>query len=219
MEFIGDKVLDFFVVKLLITENSNSAKLFKKFDPNLKNSIWGYEAERKNFPEENTFICDNTEAELTEMKKLLVQKKTLARRVEQLGIDSFLLMGKGDVLRNINEENSVKEDLFEAILGAVAIDSNWNMEALQSTTEIMLAPEYILSENDSEDYVNLIQEWTAAKTNCIPLYHFEDYSYSRSLYILFDGISQQPKSFFDSEMNQTKYCCLLKISDSLLKIR
>ena len=49
LEFIGDKVLDLFVVKLLITKNSNSVGLYKKFDPKLKNS-WSYETEKKSFP-------------------------------------------------------------------------------------------------------------------------------------------------------------------------
>ena len=74
------------------------------------------------------------------MKKVLVQKKTLASRIDDLGLSDYLLMGRGDVLQNIGEENSVKEDLFEAILGAIAIDSNWNTEALQNAVEIMLSP-------------------------------------------------------------------------------
>lgn len=40
-------------------------------------------------------------------------------------------MGKGDIQNNINQEDSVKEDLFEAIIGAVAIDSGWNLKDLQ----------------------------------------------------------------------------------------
>ncbi len=107
-------------MKLLISQNSNSIGLYKKFDLRLKNS-WSYESEKKTFPEENTFICDHTEAELTEIKKLLVQKKTLANRIDHLGIADYLLMGNGDIQKNANEENSVREDLFEAILGAIAM--------------------------------------------------------------------------------------------------
>ena len=73
---------------------------------------------------------DYSEAELTETKKLLVQKKTLANRIDELGIGYCLLMGSGDTQQNIGQENSVKEDLFEAILGAIAIDCNWDMEKL-----------------------------------------------------------------------------------------
>ena len=214
LEFIGDKVLDLFVIKLLITENSNSVGLYKKFDPKFKHSL-SYEVEKKTLPDENTFICDMTEAELTEIKKLLVQKKTLASRIEDLGIADYLLMGNGDIQQNANEENSVKEDLFEAILGAIAIDSNWNMQDMQSAVEIMLAPETILTENEEEDYVSLVQEWTYTRTNEIPLYHFEERGYSITWYTPFEGISQQPKTLDDQEIYKTKFHCYLKISDDL----
>ena len=213
LEFIGDKVLDLFVVKLLITKNSNSAGLYKKFDPKLKNS-WSYETEKKSFPEQNELVSNYSESELTEIKKLLVQKKTLASRIDDLGLADFLLMGRGDILQNIGEENSVKEDLFEAILGAIAIDSNWNAEALQNAVEIMLLPESILEDDDTEDYVSLIQEWSYNKTNGIPLYHFEEQGYQITWYTPFDGVSQH-LGLEDELVHKTKYHCLLKISDDL----
>ncbi len=213
LEFIGDKVLDFFVVKLLITRNSNSVGLYKKFDPTIKNS-WSYELEKKSFPEENVLLSNYSEAELTEIKKLLVQKKTLANRIDDLGLADYLLMGHGDILQNIGEENSVKEDLFEAILGAIAIDSNWNTEDLQNAVDIMLSPDSILDDGDTEDYASLIQEWSYNKTNGVPLYHFEERGYQITCYTQFDGISQCLE-IGDELVNKTKYHCLLKIADDL----
>jgi len=212
-EFIGDKVLDFFVVKFLITQNSNSVGLYKKFDPKLKNTGF-YDTEKHTFPEENTFISNYTEAELTEIKKLLVQKNTLAIRIDALGFGDYLRMGNGDILQNASKENSVKEDLFEAILGAIAIDSNWNMEALQNAVEIMLSPESILANNDHEDYVSLTQERSHNKANGIPLYHFDEEGYQATLYTSFDGISQKFK-FINVPLPEIKYHCLLKIDDAL----
>lgn len=49
-------------------------------------------------------------------------------------------MGKGDIQNNINQEDSVKEDLFEAIIGAVAIDSGWNLKNLQKWLKQCLFP-------------------------------------------------------------------------------
>ena len=106
------------------------------------------------------------------------------------------------------------DDLFEAILGAIAIDSNWNMEKMQSVVEVMLTPETILNDEE-EDYVSLIQEWVYNKTNRIPLYHFEKAGYSITWYTPFDGISQQPKSLEDQEIHKTQFHCYLKIADDL----
>ena len=217
LEFIGDKVLDFFVVKYLITQNSNSDGLFKKFDPKFR-TTWSYIAVEKTLPKENTFLSSYSEAELTELKKVLVQKKTLSNRIDDLGISDFLLMGHGDVQQNLNEEKSVKEDLFEAILGAIAIDCNWNMEKLQSAVEIMLAPESTLSDNETDDYVSLIKEWTDCRTNGKPFYRFEERRYS-----IYDKpvgvISQQPKALNDQEIYKTKYHCYLTLPDGIPTFR
>ena len=214
MEFIGDKILDLFVVKLLILQNSNAVGISKKHDPKLRNT-WFSELEKKTFPEENVLVSNYSEAELTDMKKLLVQKKTLANRIDELGIGYFLLMSSGDIQQNIGQENSVKEDLFEAILGAIAIDCNWDMEKLQNAVEIMLAPESVLADGDAEDYPTMIQEWSYNKLGDIPLYHFDEKGYQITWYTQFDGISQQPKSLDDREIHKTKWHCLLKLSDDL----
>lgn len=213
LEFIGDKVLDLCVIRLLVAQHSNAVALFKKFGPQLKNS-WQYTSEARTFPEENTFISGCSEAELTEIKKLLVQKKTLANRIDDMGIACYLRMGNGDALNNMNEENSVKEDLFEAILGAIAIDSNWDMEAMQCAVEIMLAPEIILAEHAEEEYVSLIQEWVYTRTGGIPLYHFEERDYQSTWYEIFPGI-QQHLNFDDELVSKAKYHCLLRLADDL----
>ena len=213
LEFIGDKVLDLFVVKLLISQNSNAVGLYKKHDPKLKNT-WAYMTEQKNFPDENVLVSDYSEAELTETKKLLVQKKTLANRIDELGIGYCLLMGSGDVQQNIGQENSVKEDLFEAILGAIAIDCNWDMEKLQNAVEIMLSPKSVLAAGDAEDYPTMMQEWSYIKMGGIPLYHFDERGYQSTWYTPFDGISQSLGSG-DPLVNNTKWHCLMKLADDL----
>ena len=68
------------------------------------------------------FSCECTENELTKIKSRMVEKRTLANRIDELGFAELLLMGKGDIKNNVAKEMSVMEDLFEAILGAV----NWN---------------------------------------------------------------------------------------------
>ena len=213
LEFIGDKVLDLFVVKLLISQNSNAVGLYKKHAPQLKNT-WAYMTEQKTFPDENVLVSDYSEAELTENKKLLVQKKTLANRIDELGIGYCLLMGSGDIQQNIGQENSVKEDLFEAILGAIAIDCNWDMEKLQNAVEIMLSPKSVLADGDAEDYPTMMQEWSYNKMGDIPLYHFDERDYLITWYTPFDGISQS-LGLDDPLFNKTKWHCLMKLTDDL----
>ena len=199
LEFIGDKVLDLFVVKYL---TEKYGYMFSECED--------YDSE-EDFDE---FCSEKDESELTEIKKLLVQKKTLANRIDELGIGDYLLMGSGDIQQNIGQENSVKEDLFEAILGAIAIDCNWDMEKLQNAVEIMLSPDSILADNDAEDYPSMIQAWSYNRMGDIPLYHFDEKGYQITWYTPFDGISQS-LGVFDPLVNKTKWHCLMKLADDL----
>lgn len=164
LEFIGDKVLDLVVVKLLTEKYGFMLGDCEDFD------------EAEEFDE---FVCEKDEAELTEIKKKLVQKKTLAQRINALGLSGYLITGNGDHSQN---EHSVKEDLFEAIIGAAAIDSGWNMDELQTLVETMLVPDSVLDKPE-EDYIALIQEWAAKKGSGTPQWeeHMKPPSYMINL--------------------------------------
>lgn len=201
LEFIGDKVLDFIVVKFLVEKYGYFLSECDDFD------------EKEDL---NEFAAEYHENKLTEMKKRLVGKKTLARRIEMLGLADYLIMGKSDINNRVDEEDSVKEDLFEAILGAVALDSGWNLSELQDVVEIMLAPDSELQENTEPDYVGLIQDWTCKKNGTIPRYHFENRSYSSTWYFPFHGISQTFNILNNfSYTDEIQFHCLLKIDDNL----
>lgn len=195
LEFIGDKVLDLIVVKLLAEKYGCFIRDYDDFDPN---------------EEFDEFSCDKNEAELTELKKKLVQKKTLADRITILDLADYLIMGNGDVQKNINQQISVKEDLFEAIIGAVALDSDWNMEALQDVVEIMLDPDSYFEEDQEDNYVGLIQEWALKRYGTIPQYYFENY-FPTGLTTLAHVMS--PKN----DKSEAKFTCQLKI-DELNKV-
>lgn len=191
LEFIGDKVLDLIVVKLLAEKYGCFIRDYEDFDPN---------------EEFDDFSCDKNEAELTELKKKLVQKKTLADRITILNLADYLIMGNGDVQKNINQEMSVKEDLCEAIIGAVALDSNWDVEELQDVVQIMLDPDSFLNDGMEENYVQLIQEWTLKKYGMIPRYSFEEIS-PIGLTTLASVMSS------NSDRSGSKYACQLKLGE------
>ena len=201
LEFIGDKVLDFIVVKLLSEKYGFMLGDCDDFDEN---------------EEFNEFACERNEAELTEIKRQLVQKKNLAQRIEVLELSRYLIVGNGDHSQN---ESSVKEDLFEAIIGAAAIDSNWNMEELENLVDVMLSPDTII-EDSEEDYITLIQVWTAKKGIGTPAYHFEKGSFTSTWYIPSNTIDQYLDIFKDRELiSEVKFYCLMKISNEMKPFR
>lgn len=157
LEFIGDKVLDMIVVQLLTEEYGYMAADCDDFEQG----------------EWNEFYSECDEGELTDIKKSLVQRKNLAERIDMLGFADFLIMGKSDIKNHVEEKASVKEDLFEAIIGAVALDCGWDMTVLRPVVEQLLEPD--LSEED-ENYIQLVQEWSLRKYGVLPLYHVEKYN-------------------------------------------
>lgn len=157
LEFIGDKVLDMIVVQMLTEEYGYMAS----------------DCEDYNLDECNEFYSDCDEGELTEIKRSLVQRKNLAERVDMFGFADFLIMGNSDMINQVDEKDSVKEDLFEAIIGAVTLDCNWDMKILKQVVEQMLEPDF---EEEDENYIQLLQDWSLQKYGVLPLYHVENYN-------------------------------------------
>ena len=116
---------------------------------------------------------------------------------------------------NVNEEYSVKEDLFEAIIGAVTIDSGWNLKELQKVVEAMLVPEDFLSDDTDTNYVRMIQEWEMQENGCIPWYKYKEASYSSLFWSRNENVIYQYVPSFDPNSSKLKYHCYLKLLDSL----
>lgn len=162
LEFVGDRVLDFYVTKILMDRYGYTKSQLDDFD-----------AEET----DDEFVVDtySNEGSLTNIKKKLVNKKMLAHRIDKLGFKEFLFMGKGDIQQHKENEDSVKEDLFEAILGAIAIDSNWHPDELENSVNFMLNMDHFLTHGftDDDDYVGLVQQWNQKENGEIPEYEFQ----------------------------------------------
>lgn len=202
LEFIGDKVLDVAVIRYLTKKYGNNPYYYDE------NSIYFRPNEGQ-----KEFKCKLVEGALTKLKQKMVEKTALASRIDYLGLAEFLIVGKTDKSNNILQEPSVKEDLFEAILGAVALDSNWDFEKIQEVVEVMLMPESFLENGGEADYVGLIFEWADKKGEFIPDFNYPNYSYSGSLWVHFtdDYKCQVPRDVTDWHFDNLKYTCQLNL--------
>ena len=167
LEFIGDKALDYVVVKLLVEKYGSFAEDYDDYNPR---------------EDCNEFVSDFREGKLTEIKKKLVCREMLSSRIRMFGFQYELIMGKSDMEQNIQEKDSVQEDLFEAIVGAVALDSEWNLNALTIVVDLMLDPNFYLENGfvQETNYVELLQQWCQKKHSYIPVYVYRkiDFPYS-----------------------------------------
>ena len=148
LEFIGDSVIGMLVTKIL------AQRYKRKPLPEEYFTILGYE-------ETKYFECALDESELSKLKIELVQRSSLASATEKLELEQYLVMGKSDVIGEVQNQKSVKEDLFEAIIGAIAMDSNWDMALLENMVDKLLDIDGRF-ENGFEgepDYVDILSRW------------------------------------------------------------
>ena len=176
LEFVGDRVLDFVVLK---TFTSKFGYISDVISQSLSSIESCERPSADNLVEHTNYEFAYTEGEMSDLKKQIVQTASLARAIENAGLEKYLLMGKGDVKNNVQNEPHVKEDLFEAIIGAVAIDSGWNMCTVESVIDTLLSICRCIdnienSMDDSVDYISYAQKWYQSEYGNEPEYVFYD---------------------------------------------
>lgn len=198
LEFIGDKVLDLMIVRLLTGTNKKGFGLFQTTK----------QGERKEYH------CRYDEHQLTEIKRELVCSQTLSICIEKLGFEKYLLMGNGDIKQEFQNQQSVKEDLFEAIIGAVALDSDYNYKVLEEVIDVMLDPTSLLEDED-DNPVNKIQEWTQKKYGKLPEYTFSN---STAFAAFFDKMNVDGWMYGEAPAD-TQFTCKLKLGNLNMSFR
>ena len=139
LEFIGDAVLGLAVVKNLASE-------FCHVDAN------------------GQFVSSATEGQLSEEKSRLVKNEKLAHCSNVLEFDSYLERAHGYYL---HDRKNKKGDLIESVLGAVAIDSNWNMDVLSRVVS-----ELLRYDKTAENATEKLQNYCKKNGLDLPIYSF-----------------------------------------------
>lgn len=81
---------------------------------------------------------DFLEGEMTRIKSIVVSRRTCAKISEELGIDEFLLIGKG-MGSQVQTPSSMMADVFESLIGALYLDGG--MEAARPFIVRHIGPE------------------------------------------------------------------------------
>lgn len=135
LEFIGDKVLDLAVMRILLEKYGKSNN------------------------GEEYFKSNKQEGELTKIKSELVSTGYLAGSFDDLFLENYIYYGKSDLNNKVTDVMSVKEDVFEAIIGAIALDSNWNMDKIIKIVKRLLHTDKFLKQAEVDtNYVGKLQE-------------------------------------------------------------
>lgn len=189
LEFIGDKALDLAVVRAL-------------------SDYYGDVNER------DEYACKLNEGKLTQLKAKLIESKMLAHRIDELGFARHFIKGKAERNSNVQSDQCAKEDLFEAIIGAVAIDSDWDMNAIQDVVELMLDLDYYLENGfDGEDnFVSLVQQWCQKHNGTLPRYEYDENN-GRGLQVVVSHFSMFGRNTIINRDSEGPVTCKIYIDD------
>lgn len=107
-EYQGDSILSYYVMKV-ISKRCGSIGLTDAY----------------------TFRIN--ESQFTNIKQSLVNNDYLAQIIDEWDLAQYLLLSESDFKNEVIKQTKVKADLLEAIIGAIAIDCNWDQDILETT--------------------------------------------------------------------------------------
>jgi ribonuclease III len=112
------------------------------------------------------------EGELTRLRASLVNQKFLARISKNLGINRYLLLGKGESRRGGREKSSLISDAYEALIGAIYLDGGF--EKAFGVVEKQFTPLLDKGLTDDGDFKTKVQQVSQSRFGCSPRYRLSD---------------------------------------------
>jgi ribonuclease-3 len=156
-EFIGDQVLSYYVVKI-ISDRCCALNIEGDYSFRIR---------------ENYF---------TSLKQDLVSNEVLASIIDEWGVSEYLIVGRSDEKNQVDQQTKVKADLFESIIGAIAIDSKWDPLVLETAVRKALNLDDRLQAIIQNDYnsmtvnidnaVTVLKELAEKEQCSMPKYEF-----------------------------------------------
>lgn len=144
LEFLGDSVLNMVVTKEIMKHHAVA------------------DSSRPDVPYQSRY----DEGVFSRMKSTFTCKEHLAKRAVELGLDHYILYGTGE-----EESESAKEDMMEALIGAVVVDSKWDMAVIEKVIDLLInlqvdCPDAYLRKS----YYDIVNAWHQRHFGCIPDY-------------------------------------------------
>ena len=117
-------------------------------------------------------FTDLDEGSLSILRANLVSRATLSKVASQLGLESYLKIGKS-LLNQENKKISIYGNAFEALIGGIFLDKDFSQAA--SVVINLLAQEIeSLAKNKSKDKKTLLQEELQQRKVDLPIYKLND---------------------------------------------
>lgn len=139
--------------------------------------------------------------------------------------DTLMIINKADITNEVYLKKDARVELFKAIIGAVAIDSNWDLEVLQKVFEELIELKEMRNStniNNHDDYVSITLDYYRDTFNEIPSfeYFFENGVHICKLNFELNGRKYHFEGKGNSKKSSRKSCCeqlcsVLKVDEKL----
>ncbi|WP_339003140.1 ribonuclease III [Fusobacterium polymorphum] len=111
-----------------------------------------------------------SEGTIAKLKAMIVSEPILAKISRQIGIGKFLMLSRGEIVSGGRNRESILADSFEAILGAVYIDSNLDDARVFALSHIKQYIDHIEENEDILDFKSILQEYVQKEFRTVPTY-------------------------------------------------
>lgn len=173
LEFIGDKVVGMSVVKLLVQYFHLDVSVDKLNEFRFKHL--------------ECFGSESYEGILTKIEDNFTKGEYLTKRFNELNLDWKWILNENEIKQNNDQKKSVQENIFEDVIDAITIDSNFNYDKLVTIVGFFL--DFINFMNHyyevHPNYVGKLQEWSQDYNKntlfAIPHYEISDNSLTNQI--------------------------------------
>ena len=111
-----------------------------------------------------------SEGTIAKLKAMVVSEPILAKISRQIGVGKFLMLSRGEIVSGGRNRESILADSFEAILGAVYIDSNLDEARVFALSHIKQYIDHIEENEDILDFKSILQEYVQKEFRTVPIY-------------------------------------------------
>lgn len=111
-----------------------------------------------------------SEGDLAKIKSMAVSEPVLAKVSRKLNMGEYLYLSRGELLTGGRERNSILGDLFEAVLGAIYLDSDFETARKIALYHLKEYIDHVEEDEEIMDFKTILQEYSQKIYKQVPVY-------------------------------------------------